>query len=112
MPTSYKRLGNSAPNATTYTQLYQVPASAAAIISSLVIVNRGAQTAQYRIVQVDSGTTITSPGNADFIAFDVTIQPNDSTALTLGMTMDSQQKLGVYSSTSNLTFVAYGSEVT
>jgi hypothetical protein len=111
MPTLYKRLGNSAPSATTYTQLYQVPASTAAIISSLVITNRGTTAATYRIVQVDSATAITSPGNADFVAYDVAVQANDSTALTLGMTMNSQEKLGVYASNGNLTFTAFGSEV-
>lgn len=112
MPTAYKRLGNSAPSATTYTQLYQVPASTEAIISTICICNRSATARTYRIVQVDSGTTITSPNNADFIAYDVSINPNDTVTLTLGITMNSQQKLGVYASTTDLTFIAWGAEIT
>jgi hypothetical protein len=111
MPTVYKRLGTSAPSATTYTQLYQVPASTAAIISTILVANRSATSRTYRIVQVPSATAITSPGNGDFLAFDVIIPANDTTALTLGITMDSQQKLGVYGSTGDLTFAAYGSEI-
>lgn len=111
MPTSYKRLGNSAPSATTYTQLYQVPASTSAIVSSISVANRGPTSATYRLVQVDSGTAISSPGQADFIASDLTINALDSVTLTLGAVLNSQQKLGVYASSASLTFVAWGSEI-
>lgn len=112
MPTTYKRLGNIAPSSTTYTQIYQVPASTAAIISSIVVANRSASSRTYRLIQVSSATAITSPGNADFLAYDVTVPPNDSVTLTLGLTMNSQEKLGAYASTGDLTFAAYGSEIT
>lgn len=111
MPTTYKRLGNIAPSATTYTQIYQVPASTSAIISSILVANRSATSRTFRLIQVSSGTAITSPANADFIAYDVIVPANDTTALTLGVTMDSQQKLGAYASTGDLTFTAYGSEI-
>jgi hypothetical protein len=112
MPTTYKRLGNSSPNANTYTQLYQVPVNTRAIISTISVCNRSSSARTYRIIQVDSGTTITSPNNADFIAFDVTVAANDTTTLTLGMVMDSQQKLGVYASAADVTFAAWGAEIT
>jgi hypothetical protein len=112
MPTTYKRLGNSAPSATTYTQLYQVPASTRTIISTICICNRSTSARSYRIIQTDSGTGITTPGNADFLAFDVSINANDTVTLTLGIVMDSQQKLGVYGSTADLTFNAWGAEIT
>lgn len=112
MPTIYKRLGNTAPNSATYTELYQAPLATSAIISSLVVTNRGTTAATYRIHQSASGTVITSPANGDFLAYDVTVQANDSVALTLGMTINQREKIGVYASNANLTFTAFGSEVT
>jgi hypothetical protein len=112
MPTTYKRLGNSAPGAGAYTQLYQVPASTRAIISSITIANRGISAGSYRIVQTDSGTNISAPGNADFLAFDTPINALDTVTLTLGAVMDTQQKLGVYGSSASMTFIAWGAEIT
>lgn len=111
MPTTYKRLGNQAPNSATYTELYQAPIATSAIISSLVVANRGNNAATYRIHQSSSATTITNPSNADFLAYDVTVQANDSVALTLGMTINQREKIGVYTSSSSVTFTAFGSEV-
>jgi glucose-6-phosphate dehydrogenase assembly protein OpcA len=108
MPTTYKVLGQSAPSATTLTTLYTVPSATTAVISSIVIANRDASSATYRIAVRPDGAAI---ANSQYIAYDVTVGASDSTVLTLGITMDAADVLSVYGSTANLTFSAFGSEI-
>jgi len=108
MPTVYKILGQSAPGATTSTDLYTVPSSTQAVVSSIVVANRDSSSATYRISCAPDGAAL---ANAQYIAYDVTIGANDSTVLTLGMTLGDTDKIRVYASTANLTFTAFGSEI-
>jgi glucose-6-phosphate dehydrogenase assembly protein OpcA len=109
MPTVYKVLGQSAPSATTATTLYTVPSSTEAVISTLIVANRAASAATYRISIRPNGATL---ANSHYIAYDVTVGAADSTTLTLGITLDAADVLEVYASTANLTFNAFGSEIT
>jgi hypothetical protein len=109
MPKSYKVLGRSAPGATTSTTIYTVPSQTEAVISTIMIANRSNTAASYRIAIVPSGETL---GNSHYIAYDVTIGALDSTALTLGLALGSGNALIVYASNANLTFSAFGSEIT
>jgi len=109
MPTVYKVLGQSAPSATTATTLYTVPSSTEAVISTLIVANRAATAATYRISIRPNGATL---ANQHYIAYDVTVGASDSTTLTLGITLDAADVLEVYASTANLTFNAFGSEIT
>jgi glucose-6-phosphate dehydrogenase assembly protein OpcA len=108
MPTTYKVLGQSAPSATTATTLYTVPAATTAVVSSIVIANRDASSATYRIAIRPDGATL---ANSQYIAYDVTVGASDSTVLTLGITLDATDIITVYASTANLTFSAFGSEI-
>jgi glucose-6-phosphate dehydrogenase assembly protein OpcA len=108
MPTTYKVLGQSNPSATTATTLYTVPASTQAVISTIVIANLTATAATFRIAVRPAGATL---ANSQYIAYDITVGASDSTALTLGVTMNTTDVLTVYASTANLTFTAFGSEI-
>lgn len=108
MPTIYKVLGQSAPSATTATTLYTVPAATDAVVSSIVIANRAASSATFRIAVRPAGAAL---ANQHYIAYDVTVGASDSTVLTLGLTLDATDVLTVYASTANLTFNAFGSEI-
>lgn len=108
MATTYKTLGQSAPSATTSTDLYTVPASTSAIVSTIVIANRAATSATFRLSQSKLGAAL---ANADYLAYDVTIQGNSFITLTLGITMATTDKLRVYASTANLSFNAFGTEL-
>lgn len=103
----YKVLGQSAPVAATLTTLYTVPASTSTIVSTLVVANRGATSATYRI-SVAIGGAADAP--QQYIAYDATIGANETVALTLGMTLAQTDVIRVYSSSGNLTFVAFGVE--
>ena len=108
MAVTYKVLGQAKPAADTATTLYTVPASTSAIISTLVVANRANTAATYRIAIRIAGTTI---ANEDYLAFDVTVGANDSTTLTLGITLAATDVVTVYASTANLSFNAFGSEI-
>jgi glucose-6-phosphate dehydrogenase assembly protein OpcA len=109
MPTAYKVLGQSAPAATTATTLYTVPSATEAVISTIVVANRAASAATYRIAIRPDAATL---ANQHYIAFDVTVGASDSTTLTLGLTLNAADVVTVYASNANLTFSAFGSEIT
>lgn len=108
MATTYKVLGQSAPSATTDTTLYTVPSAKAAIVSTIVVANRDSTAASFRIAIRPAGAAI---ANQHYIAYGVTVGANDSTALTLGVTLATTDVVTVYASTANLSFNAFGSEV-
>jgi len=108
MATNYKVLGQSNPAATTATTLYTVPASTQTIVSTLVVANLAATTATFRIACRVAGAAL---ANSQYVAYDVSVGANDSTALTLGITLGATDVITVYGSTANLTFTAFGSEI-
>jgi glucose-6-phosphate dehydrogenase assembly protein OpcA len=108
MATNYKVLGQSAPAATTATALYTVPSSTEAIISTIVVANRAAAARSYRIAIRPNGASL---ANQHYLAYDVAIAANDSTALTLGITVDAADVVEVYASAADLSFTAFGSEL-
>jgi hypothetical protein len=104
----YKVLGQSAPSATTETDLYTVPAATETIVSSIVVANRGTTSATFRIsISVNGAATATK----DYLYYDVNLLPNNTAAFTLGLSMDATDKIRVYASTANLSFSVYGSEI-
>lgn len=108
MAVSYKVLAQSAPAATTASDIYTVPSSTEAVVSTIVVANRAAAPATYRIAVRPNGAGI---ANQHYIAYDVTVGASDSTTLTLGITMDAADVLTVYASTANLSFNVFGSEI-
>jgi hypothetical protein len=108
MAINYKVLGQSAPSATTDTALYTVPSATEAIVSTIVACNRSASAKSYRIAVRPAGASI---DNQHYIAYDVAIAANDSTALTLGITLDATDVITVRASTADLSFTAFGSEI-
>jgi hypothetical protein len=109
MATRYKVLGQSAPGATTDTNLFTVPAGKDVVVSSLVVANRSTSVpASYRIAIRPGGATI---ANQHYIAFDVPVGVADATTITLGITLSPTDIITVRASTANLTFSAFGSEI-
>lgn len=108
MATSYKLLGQSAPSATTDTNVYTVPSSTETVISSIAITNRDATEATYRIALRPNGATI---ADEHYIAYGATISGNDSVFLTVGITLDAADVVTVYASSANLSFNLFGAEI-
>jgi glucose-6-phosphate dehydrogenase assembly protein OpcA len=108
MTTTYKVLGQSAPNATTNVDLYTVPASTQSIVSTLVIANRGSASSTYRIAIRPAGQSL---ANTHYVTYDTLVGGGDSTALTLGITLAATDVITVYASSADLTFSAFGSSI-
>lgn len=108
MATVYKVLGQSNPSATTATTLYTVPSATSTVVSTIVICNQAAATATFRISVRQAGAAQTA---AMYIAYDVALGANDSTALTLGLTLATTDVITVYASSATVSFAAFGSEI-
>jgi hypothetical protein len=108
MPTTYKVLGQLAPSATTATTLDTVPSATQAVVSTISVCNRAATAATYRIAIRPGGATL---ANEHYIAYDAPIAANDSTFITVGITLGAADVITVYASTANLSFNAFGSEI-
>lgn len=97
----------AAPNATTETDLYTVPALTTCVISSIVVCNRGATATTFRISHsVGGGAT----ANKDYLYYSVIIPPNDTFIATVGPTLNAADKIRVYAGNASLSFTAYGEE--
>jgi len=109
MATTYKILGQSNPSATTETALYTVPSLTSTVVSTVTIANQAATSATYRIAvrpAADESTT-----GEHWIVYGATVAANDTTMLTLGITLAASDTLRVYASTANISFSAFGSEI-
>ena len=107
MATTYKVLGQSAPSATTNTDLYTVPSATNAVCSTLVIANRGASTT-FRVAVRPAGAAI---ANSQYIVYDNYVNQYDSVFLTLGITLNATDVVTVYAGSANLSFSLFGSEI-
>ena len=109
MATEFKILGQAAPAATAPNNVYTVPASTQAVISTIVVANRSSAEATFRISARPNGD---AQANQHYLAYDVAIPGNDSTTLTLGITMGAADVLTVYGSSANLSWNVFGTEIT
>lgn len=105
----YKVLGQAAPAATTDTDLYTVPVDTQAVISTLTVANRGNTDLTYRIAVRPGGDSLS---DEHYIAYDTTVLANDTIAITIGLSLDEEDVLSVYSSSASASFGAFGTEVT
>ena len=108
MPTTYKVLGQSNPSATTATTLYTVPASTQTVVSTISVCNQSASSATYRIAIRPAGATLAA---SQYLAYDVVVAGNDTTIITIGVTLATTDVITVYASTANFSFSAFGSEI-
>ena len=108
MATAYKVLGQVAPSATTATAVYTVPSATSAVVSSVTVCNRSASSATFRLSVRPDGATL---ANQHYVVYDTTIVGNDTIVLTIGLTLDAADVLEAYASTADVSFQAFGSEI-
>ena len=110
MATSYKSLGQLDLTTTALTTLYTCPASTETVISTVIIANRTATADSFRLAIRTDGDAIS---NKHYIAYDVPVAANDSTTLTLGITVKATDVVSVQATTADrLSVNAFGAEVT
>jgi hypothetical protein len=109
VPTAYKVLAQAAPSATTESTLYTVPAGTSAVVSTISIANQAGTAGTYRIVvrpAADASTT-----QKHYIVYGATVGASDSIMLTLGLTLAAGDLVRVFASSANMSFSAFGSEL-
>jgi hypothetical protein len=109
MAATYKVLGQSAPSATTATTLYTVPSSTSSIVSTITVCNRDTTSGTFRIAIRPAGATL---ANQHYMVYDSSIAANDTITFTLGITLATTDIITIYASSANMSFNAFGSELT
>ena len=109
MANAYKILGQVADASANDVELYLVPASTEAIVSTIVVCNREAAANTFRIATKSDNSAV---ANEDYVAYDTSIAANDTITLTLGVTLETGAEISVGASDANVTFQAYGTEIT
>lgn len=108
MATTYKVLGQSNPAATTATTLYTVPASRSTVVSTITVANQAATSATYRIAIRPAGETLAAK---HYLAYDSAVTANNSTMITIGVTLATTDVITVYASTATMSFSVFGTEI-
>ena len=107
MPTIYKVLGQALPASTSAT-LYTVPASTDTVVSTVNACNTGATAATIDIAIRIAGAALTT---SQHIVKGLSLAANSTFTYTAGITLDATDVITVVSSTSNVAFSAFGSEI-
>lgn len=107
MAINYKVLGQVAPGATTLSTLYTSPVNKETVCSTLAICNRG-ETSSFRVAVRPDGDALS---NEHYVVYDNWVNSSDSVFLTIGLTLNSNDVVSVYSSSANLSFSLFGSEI-
>lgn len=109
MANAYKVLGQSAPLATTLTDIYTVPAATQAIVSTITVCNQSGTATSFRISVAPAGA---ADATSQYLYYDVAIAGNDTFAATLGVSLATTDKIRVYATLATLSFTVTGVEIT
>jgi hypothetical protein len=110
MAQSYKILGQANLTTTSPTDVYTVPSATETVVSTLIVANLVTTATTFDIAIRDGGETL---ADKHYIAKEVPIAGNDSTTLTLGITLEATDVVTCQAGTADaLTFNVFGAEVT
>jgi len=109
MADAMKVLGQSAPAATTDTNIYTVPGAASAVTSTITVCNRGGSAATFRIAVRPAGAAL---ANQHYLYYEASLPANSTFAATVGVTLAATDIVTVRASSANLSFSVFGTEIT
>lgn len=109
MAETYKNLAQSNPSAATLTDVYTVPASTSAVLSSISVCNRSSTATSFRISHAVAGA---ADDNKQYFYYDVAIAGNESFTVEKGITLAATDKIRVYATLATLSFNFWGTEIT
>jgi hypothetical protein len=78
-------------------------------VSTINVCNRAASTGTFRIAVRPAGAAL---ANQHYLAFDTAVPANDSISVTIGVSLAATDVITVYASSANMTFNAFGAEIT
>jgi hypothetical protein len=105
---SLKVLGQADLAATTLTDVYTVPSSKMAVLSSIVVCNRNGSASSYRVAVAPDGV---SSDPKHFLVYDAPIDANTSHAMTWGISLSEGDIVRAYSADPNVSVNIFGTEV-
>jgi hypothetical protein len=111
MANSYKILGQLNPTANTQGNVYVVPSSTAAVVSSIIIANQTTSNASYSIIVMPSANFSTSAANTYFVIRGGVAPASDTGTLNIGLTLPPGAVLAANASSSSISISAFGVEV-
>ena len=113
MPTAYKILGQTLPTANTLSNVYVVPTSTSAIVSTITICNQSSANANVDIIIRPVNEALATK---HYLLRGVTIPRADTLILSPGLTLNSAVILAAnninYEGSANISFNAFGVELT
>lgn len=110
MADTYKVLGQANPYAETATTLYTVPASKQAVISTISVCNLSSTDTTFRVI-IQKAADQASILPKQYFAYDTKLFKNDTTSITVGITLATGDRVQVYSLDDTVAFQAFGSEM-
>jgi len=109
MPEAYSVLGQIAPLVSTLTDVYTVPASTEAVISTIIICNTGGTSSKVRLsIAINGAASIPQ----QFLLFDKSVPKNDTLSMTIGVTLDASDVIRVFADKVDIAFNVFGAEIT
>ena len=109
MADTLKVLGQVDPSPTTTTPLYTVPDKTMTTISSVVAANRTGSAITFRLsVHVDGA----GADDKQYLYYDKSVAANDSLTIVIGITLNQDDVLKVYTSAVDMSFNVFGCETT
>lgn len=108
MADSLRVLGQLAPG-TVLSALYTVPGATSTSVSSIVVCNRAAASATFRI-SVAVANAADSP--TQYLYYDQVLAGNSTYIATIGISLATTDVIRVYASAGTVSFTAFGVEVT
>jgi hypothetical protein len=112
MAQTYKRLGAINPSANTQTNVYVVPASTEAVISSIVICNQDSTNVSYSLIMMPSAAFASPAAAANYVIRGAVVPAADSIILTIGLTANAGSIFAANTNNPNVSFSMFGSEIT
>ena len=112
MANTYKRLGAINPSANTQTNVYVIPAATQSVISTVAICNQGANATTYSLALMDSSQFNAAAPAATFLVRNAALTGSDTIFLTVGLTGNAGSILVANTPNANISFSAFGSEIT
>lgn len=104
---TYKILGQTAPSATTATDVYTVPVGKSAIVNTIAVCNRGSGST-FRIAVRPGGAALV---NQHYVVYDTAINANDTIDPDITLSLSTGDVVTVYAGTANFSFTISGVEI-
>lgn len=114
MPQSFKKLGAVVPTANTQANVYVVPASTEAVLSTITICNQSTVNTSYSLMYfyADEFASGSSAPSRCFLVRGAVVPAADTIVLTMGLTANADSIISCNATGSDISFSAFGSEIT